>query len=57
MPQIDPSTEELVCVTRWLRQHQPARYAALRERLQDLLGDYFAYVEDAPQTVAVPSPT
>jgi hypothetical protein len=45
MPQMDKSTEELVLVTRWLRQHKPASYAALRERLRDLMGDYFAYVE------------
>jgi hypothetical protein len=52
MPQIDKATEELVRVTHWLRQHNPARYAALRERLRDLLGDYFAYVEQVPQAVA-----
>jgi hypothetical protein len=52
MPDIDQSTEELVRVSRWLRQHNPARYAALRERLRDLLGDYFAYIDEAPHTVA-----
>jgi hypothetical protein len=51
MPHMDESTEELVRVTRWLRQHNPARYVAIRERLRDLLGDYFAYVE-AQHTVA-----
>jgi hypothetical protein len=49
MPHMDKSTEELVRVTRWLRQHNPTRYAALRERLRDLLGEYFAYIDEAPQ--------
>ena len=52
MPNMDESTEELVRVTRWLRQHNPARYAAIRERLSDLLGDYFAYIDEAPHTDA-----
>jgi 2-methylcitrate dehydratase PrpD len=52
MPQMDKSTEELVRVTRWLRQHNPVKYAAIRERLRDLLGIYFAYVEESPHTVA-----
>jgi hypothetical protein len=43
---MDPSTKELLYVIHWLRRHQPARYATLRERLRDLLGDYFAYVDE-----------
>jgi hypothetical protein len=50
MPKMDKSTAELVNVTRWLRQNNPAKYAALRERLRDLLGDYFGYIEEAPPT-------
>ena len=49
MPHMDESTEELVRVNRWLRRHNPARYAALRERLRDLLGGYFAYVDEGFQ--------
>ena len=46
MPPMDKSTEELVRVTRWLRQQHPAKYLAIRERLRDLLGEYFMYIEE-----------
>ena len=50
MPKMDTSTEELVRITRWLRQHNPAKYAAMRGRLRDLLGDYFEYIDEPPRT-------
>jgi hypothetical protein len=48
MPHLDKATEELVRITQWLRQHNPTGYAALRERLRDLLGEYFLYIEAPP---------
>ena len=48
MPDMDKSTEDLVSVTRWLRQRNPVQYALMRERLRDLLGDYFGYIDEPP---------